>query len=306
MPWRLEAWNPEYAMPQALELQSSDGQGVHTHLEGPWTARKPSWVDWPVLYFVDGRLRVDAMVANEAGERALLLTLAIGALLRDGNGIRLVETELKRVLLHSAPVAQAIAIENMVYEPHHTPARTSEELLQQATRLMRGYEADLAARLPGGLAVVDGPLFQGRAPLERPLLGYAKSFAQLYLPPFEAQLLPQLQPGERTPVFRVEQSQSRRKFPLWVWFMRLPLKPSAPFHSAASLLRVETVAPDLEIATQRADLSVKLFEQMASSPARDPRAPQNLIPIGGLEQLLGRHMGAAEVVRRKIIRYLGD
>jgi len=37
---------------------------------------------------------------------------------------------------------------------------------------------------------------------------------------------------------------------------------------------------------------------------RDPRAPQNLIPIGGLEQWLGRHMGQAEVVRRRIAQAL--
>jgi hypothetical protein len=43
---------------------------------------------------------------------------------------------------------------------------------------------------------------------------------------------------------------------------------------------------------------------MASSPARDPRAPQNLIAVGALEMFLGRYMGPGEVIRRTIVRTL--
>ena len=69
-------------------------------------------------------------------------------------------------------------------------------------------------------------------------------------------------------------------------------------------MRAEVVAGDIESARKLADLSVDIFATMASSPVRDPRAPQNLVPVGGLEALIGRHMGQKELVRRKIVQAL--
>ena len=42
----------------------------------------------------------------------------------------------------------------------------------------------------------------------------------------------------------------------------------------------------------------------ASSPIRDPRAPQNLYPIGALEDHLRRRMGDQEFIRRSIEAHL--
>jgi uncharacterized protein len=40
--------------------------------------------------------------------------------------------------------------------------------------------------------------------------------------------------------------------------------------------------------------------RFASSPIRDPRAPQNLVPIGALEDELRRRLGDPVLVRRAI------
>ena len=42
------------------------------------------------------------------------------------------------------------------------------------------------------------------------------------------------------------------------------------------------------------------MRRFASDPMHDPRAPQNLIPIGGLEARLKHLLGDASVVRRAI------
>jgi hypothetical protein len=53
-----------------------------------------------------------------------------------------------------------------------------------------------------------------------------------------------------------------------------------------------------------ADLSAALLPRFASSAGRDPRAPQNLYPIGGLENALRHKMGDTLVIRRAIEAHL--
>lgn len=302
MDWRLEAWNPAYALNQAaLEEAPAQKAPIEPSPEGDWQPIDPIFQTWPaVVYFVDGRMRVDAQIANQANQRALLLSLAIGALVRDDAGIRLAKHQVHRVLLHAEGFDQPIQVGDLCYKPQARGANTVEELMEQAAHLMREYEAEMAAELQGNLVVVDGPLFYGGQRAAQPILGYSKSFKQLYLNADEAQLLHRLKSGQRSPIFRVPADHSRRHQDMWVWYLRLPLNPSFPFHSGASLLRVETPYAPAPDTTQLAHLSSNLFAQTASTPARDPRAPQNLIPVGGLEQLLGRRLGSLEVIRRQI------
>lgn len=302
MNWRLEAWNPAYALNQAaLEEAPAHQDPIEPSPEGDWRPMDPTPLSWPsILYFVDGRMRLDAQIANQANQRALLLSLAIGALVRDDGGIRLARHQVHRVLLHAGGFDQPIRVGGLIYQPQARQANTIEELMKEATRRMREYEAELAAELQGDLVVVDGPLFHGNEIPSHPVLGYSKTFTRMYLNADEAQLLHRLESGQRSPIFRVAADHSRRIRDLWVWYLRLPLTPSFPFHSGASLLRVETPYGPAPAAIQLANLSSSLFAQTASHPARDPRAPQNLIPVGGLEQLLGRQMGSLDVIRRQI------
>lgn len=303
MDWRLEAWNPAYALNQAaLEEAPAQKAPIEPSPEGDWQPVNPIPHTWPaIVYFVDGRMRADAQIANRANQRALLLSLAVGALVRDDAGIRLAKHQVYRVLLHSGGFDQPIQVGDLCYEPQQREANTVEELMKQAAHLMREYEAKLATELQGDLVVVDGPLFYGPQRTAQRVIGYSKTFTRIYLNAEETQLLHRLTSGQRSPIFRVPADHhSHRTQDMWVWYLRLPLTPSFPFHSGASLLRVETPYSPAPDATQLAHLSSYLFAQTASTPARDPRAPQNLIPVGGLEQLLGRRLGSLEVIRRQI------
>ena len=53
-----------------------------------------------------------------------------------------------------------------------------------------------------------------------------------------------------------------------------------------------------EQTVELADLSASLLPQLASQAFRDPRAPQNLVPIAGLERELRRRLGAAPLIHR--------
>ena len=66
-------------------------------------------------------------------------------------------------------------------------------------------------------------------------------------------------------------------------------------------MRLETSgALGLSAARELADASARELPRFASSPERDPRAPQNLYPIGGLETALRHLLGDHLVVRRAI------
>ncbi len=49
-----------------------------------------------------------------------------------------------------------------------------------------------------------------------------------------------------------------------------------------------------------ADLTARLLPPLASAPHKDPRAPQNLVPIGGLERELRRRLGDQQLLYRAL------
>jgi len=309
MSWRLEAWNPEYALPERLE-EGEGLEGLKTHYEGDWVVRTPqrqSASEWPVVYLVDGRQRVDAQIADSRGRQALLATVVAGAVVRDAAGIRPVGEPLKRhILLHSGDLEEPLPPGLSHYQPVEAKRADPASMRSRVTEEMRRLEASLVNRLEGGVVIVDGQIYQGEESYTaaKRLLGYTKTQAAIYLSAAQQALLHELKPYQRTPIFQIPGKAINRPLDVFSWYVRLPLKPVYTFYPSASLLRVETICPEPYQASQLADLSVSLFCDMASSPAKDPRAPQNLIPIGGLEQWLGRHLGQAEVARRRIMQAL--
>ena len=66
-------------------------------------------------------------------------------------------------------------------------------------------------------------------------------------------------------------------------------------------MRLEAkAARGLDEAKTLADLSAREMQRFASDAMRDPRAPQNLYPIGGLEARLKHLLGDPAVVRRAV------
>jgi hypothetical protein len=141
------------------------------------------------------------------------------------------------------------------------------------------------------LLFVDGPL-RGRTHLDR-TIGFIKTHHTTYLPPEQAAVVSELGEGQRTPAFTMGTSWRRS-----AWYLRLPGASSAPW---SGVVRLECSA-DLPVpeVTRLADLSALLLPPLASSPHKDPRAPQNLVPIGGLERELRRRLGDQQLLYRSL------
>jgi hypothetical protein len=141
------------------------------------------------------------------------------------------------------------------------------------------------------LLFVDGPL-RGRTHLDN-TVGYVKTHHTTYLPTEQAAVVSALRAGQRTPAFTMGTSWRRNS-----WYLRLPGARDAPW---AGVVRLECSA-DLPLPEVRrlADLSARLLPPLASSRHKDPRAPQNLVPIGGLERELRRRLGDQQLLYRSL------
>jgi hypothetical protein len=96
--------------------------------------------------------------------------------------------------------------------------------------------------------------------------------------------------GQRTPVFRLSS--------LYSWYLRLPGPVGPPW---AGIVRIEC-SGDLPVpeAVALADRSTATLPRFASRPYKDPRAPQNLTPIAGLERRLHGLLGDPRLLHRAL------
>jgi len=162
-----------------------------------------------------------------------------------------------------------------------------ESLAAAAVNRMRALEADVARAVgPAELVVLDGLLW-GRDDIPS-AIGYVKTHRTTYLEDEQASVVAELTPGTRTPLFLVTTTWSR-----FSWYLRLP---GGTGHPWAGIVRCEA-SPDLSVA-EAAGLAA--LPRYASSSYRDRRAPQNLYPIGGLEDALRHRMGSADLLHRAL------
>jgi hypothetical protein len=163
---------------------------------------------------------------------------------------------------------------------------------------MRRAEAELAERLGAEADVVllDGPLTF--LTTSGPVLGYVKRLLRTYLPAGPSALLRTLAVGERTPIFLVVAKRGTR--PRYSWYARIAA--GRVIESAlAGVVRLEALGGlGLGDVQALADTTARYLPRFASDASHDPRAPQNLYPIGGLEAHLRHRLGDALVIRRAI------
>jgi hypothetical protein len=159
---------------------------------------------------------------------------------------------------------------------------------------MRRAEAELAERLMmmGYLTVVDGPLSYLRN-LDVPVIGYVKTHRRTLLPPNLHARIPTLSAGARSSLFRLGEDR-------YSCYLRLlPPSPGAnPWHAIVRLEVPQSVG--LASARQVADRAAGLLPRFAGIAHCDPRAPQNLQPVGALEDHLRHRLAPAPLAYRAV------
>ncbi|HSD65508.1 MAG TPA: hypothetical protein VLF95_02340 [Vicinamibacteria bacterium] len=302
---RLDPWGAEYE--GSIQISDEDEVvPVDIRVESAaWAAVRPTAAARPErLVFVDGVRRVEHRLLIGDGERTvfgLLGSHGVGAVLVDG-GARVGHERIGRVEVAGGGldldpfVAPVDGRGELHFEPCSEPENTPVAPVAGLQKAMRRAEASLAERLSaeGRVVFLDGPL-TFLAAAGGSVVGFVKRLLRSYLDPSAHALLPRLEVGERTPLFLVAGREPR-----YSWYLRIAR--GRPIESALTgVVRLEArAARGLEEARALADLSAREMPRFASDATHDPRAPQNLFPIGGLEARLKHLLGDAAVVRRAI------
>lgn len=301
MRFTVETWDSDYGAPTGPELEDAS-ENVDVTVEvrpDDWRPLLPEGDPVGDIMFVDGVRRVDATLWIEQPPDfpgfALAATYAAGVVRCNGSAT-IESTAVERGLFTSAP---ATDVETVVgsYGVKATKGTTPEELWLGIQQRMGDLEASVSRQAGGAeLLVVDGPLSHARD-LEN-AVGYIKTQKVQYLPLELRQVLTSLPAGYRTPLFLTTSSWSR-----FSWYLRLA-NHAGP---AGGLVRCEIDADlDAQKAAQVATRVSATLPRYASARHKDPRAPQNLYPIGGLERELRHRLGDKEIAMRALRRAASD
>jgi hypothetical protein len=300
----VDPWDPAYGGSLELDAAQSDAPVV-TDVELPpaqWAPLTPNaTVRAPdAIVFVDGVRRLEARtwVEEPDGDASagIFASFAAGAVRCDGRA-EVVDAVVGRGLYAPSPSLLDVATRAGVFGAHRTAESRPEALTYAVHEDMSEAEvrvAERARRRGDELLVLDGPLRKrGHVP---DAVGLVKSHYVRYLPPDLDRFVGALTAGARTPVFRVD----AQPFSRHSWYTRLPGPPGGPW---AGIVRCEaTGALPVDAVVALADTVTVALPRFASTPHKDPRAPQNLFPIAGLERELRHRLGDPHVVYRALRR----
>lgn len=297
----VEEWSPEYGSSVTADEALSPAEGVidaTVEVSGEWQPLPGRDDGVPAVAFVDGIRRIDARltVDDPAGPiPGICGTYAVGAVVwkRDPPAATVERTEVGRLAVFLGGLAPDVPPlpHDLEYRSASVGGTDPGLLISHFHTQMRRAEAELAVDLArsGYFVVADGPISELAA---EPVVGYIKSHRVSYLPPELAPIVGRLQAGERTPLFAMP------NYARYSWYLRLAPRRG---HSWEGVVRCEAPGPlGLEAVKTLADRTAALLPRFASSPHIDPRAPQNLVPIGSLEKQLRRRLGDRDLVYRAL------
>ncbi len=305
----VDPWDPGYGMAFGEEmsgqaLQESTAE-LNLDLELPrnqWRPLSPSTQAEPPdnVLFLDGVRRIDARVwvhgADPQPAPGIAASYAAGLVCINGSA-RISQVAVQRGLFTAAPDAAGLASRHGDYPAVRAAGSGLDQLSLALQQRLSDAEVQLALLFrkenpdANDLLFVDGPL-RGRTHLDR-TIGFIKTHHTTYLPSEQAAVVGVLDPGQRTPAFTMGTSWRRNS-----WYLKLPGTAGAPWSGVVRLeCSAELPVPEV---TRLADLSARLLPPFASAPHKDPRAPQNLVPIGGLERELRRRLGDQQLLYRSL------
>ena len=318
----VEAWSPEYGGELNLRApEEASTESVDTEVEGRrWAPVSPGDVarlsEHPVV-FVDGTRRIDArlFLSHDGGRpiQGVAGSVGVGAVECDpapagidgrragrwwaAREARVAEARVERYLAAGAGTEASLpAGPGLAFRSLPVPGRELDQVVDAVHGAMRQAEAAVAQRFAAEerLVFVDGPLAV-MDPGPRPIVGFIKAHHRRYLDPERERVVGELGCGQRSPLFGFGEFRPR-----YSWYLRL-CPPARDSHGWHGIVRCEAPAAiPLDRVVKLADASAAILPAFASAAHWDPRAPQNLVPVAGLERRLRHLLGERELILRMI------
>ncbi len=299
MRFAVESWDTAYGIAAAESTLEPSTVPVDATVERPvdrWAPVTPEGPGSTDVVFIDGVRRIDTRIWIESADGArpaVCATVAAGAV-RCRPGAAVIEgVEVRRGLFTAVADAEPIVTAHGRYDLIRARGDDDGALYLSVHGAMAELESAVSDALDRvDLVVFDGPL-RGRTDPRG--VGYVKTQHRQYLEPEQFAVVASLDPGQRTPLFAVGGSPA-----LWSWYLRLP---GPVGHSLAGVVRLELPRlGGVDDAVARADAVSATLPRFASEAHKDPRAPQNLHPIAGLERQLHRRLGDVHLLERALRR----
>ena len=313
---RIDPWAVDYGSetPTEFQLDAEDTSTVDVAVEvdgTAWTPISPASVGTDqAVSFVDGVRRMEArLVVTHQGRviHGALGSFGVGVVdCRNGRAVFGEERRGRLTVFGSGavPPSSLELAPALVYAPHSVPEEDADAPLKGTHIEMRAVERQLAREHAGPerVVVADGPLAPGETTAGH-VVGFVKRLFKLYVPAEQLGVVRALPLAARTPLFLIAGND---RFSRYSWFVRLG--PRLPIESDfTGLVRLEVSGTvGKEEAVRLADLMTTLLPRFVPSRTRDPRAPQNLVPIGALEQHLRRGLGDARLIHRRLATRLAQ
>jgi hypothetical protein len=298
----VEDWAATYGSPYMVQAEEpvtadaelvEDGEEFVAHPGAPLAPEAG-------IAFVDGVRRGEASLyqydsSTGAVARGVAGGHACGAVVADGR-TRFGETRVRRLVIWGSGLAGTLPQVDGGWSwtsASIADAAPDAPLKELQTR-MREDEGRLAEELceQGYLVVIDGPLNFVRS-RDLPVVGYVKTHYRALLSQDHHKRIPDLQAGERSSLFRLGSDR-------YSCYLRLKERgmTSSPWFG---IVRLEIPqSPGLNAAVEVADRVAGAIPRFAGVAHRDPRAPQNLQPIGALEKHLRHLLGHAGLATRAV------
>lgn len=272
--------------PAAVDGRVVEGDG-ELAVHDPAPAARPD-----VLAFVDGSMRTEARLTWSTGGTTsvgIAGATSAGAVVCEGaSPLRFDEVVCGRYAIWCGgePVALPEQRGGWSWHAESVAEQAVEAAVDRLQRHMRDDEVAIAERLcrNGVLTVVDGPLTNVRSGRDLPVIGYVKTHHRRLLPEAQWAEVPRVGVGQRTSVFEVGERAE-----LYGTYLRVgdPGPWASPW---GGIVRLEVPSGvGVTRAIEVLDGAAAWLPAYASVPHRDPRAPVNLTPVGGLEKRL-RHL----------------
>ena len=308
---QLDPWMPEYEGSVEIDPAETSVAGIDSTVEDSnWKAVEQSEPRaLPTFYFIDGVRRTDARVMAWSPSgliHGLLGTVASGAVRSKGRDAVFDRCDVCRFLIlgggYKRSEVMSVGEFKVEFDGVASTATAPADLGGELQELMRQLEAKIAESVIGSdkLVFIDGPLAYISS--LGAVVGVIKRISQPYLDTARFALVTSLGIGQRTPLFLISDGKRDR----YSWYLRVGERRHFD-HVLTGIVRLEVRAvAGLETAKQLATISAWSLVRFASVGARDPRAPQNLVPVGALEAELRRRMGDPLIVRRAIEKRISE
>jgi hypothetical protein len=287
----VEEWQAHYGSPLKLDGDDAEGSGVLVEEFSEFAITPPEATAPDRLAFVDGVRRGDAFLYLEDPDSGALAygvagAHACGAVLCEAARLRCEHIGVDRLAiwgsgqnaeLPGAPSGYGWRSVSVAESDHDAPLRDLQKRMRQA-------EGALAERLTadGWSVVCDGPLNFARS-TDLPICGYVKTHHRPLVSAEYRTRIGELGRAQRTPLFSISDRYS-------CYFRLVERGPGhGPWHGVARLELPQSAG--FVAAVDVANVMTRTLPRFAGVAHIDPRAPQNLQPIGALEQQLRHRLG---------------